>query len=74
MAKKITGRLTDKMRLDWLTRKAWGVAFTCGVAHVPSGRKVGKWRCEVGKDEDGYGETPRRAIDSAMKASRRGEK
>lgn len=58
-------RITDKERLDWITRKAWGVEHTCYQT------KRGKWWCNVGSDEDGYGETPRQAIDAAMKSERR---
>ena len=62
---------TDKERLDWLQRAAWGVAYNF------DRKKAGKYKCHVGEDPgtfiscDGYGETPRQAIDAAMMAEKK---
>lgn len=57
--------VSDRERLDWLTKFAWGVAFNT------DRNTYGKWRCHVGANRDGLGETPRQAIDAAIKAARR---
>ena len=65
-ARRKPGKITDKARLDWLAKTAWGVSMNFDT------KRHGKWKCSVGGDEDGFGETPRQAIDAAMRVGEGG--
>ena len=53
-------RPSDKERLDWLTTNAWTVDLQDDQAQL--------WACTYTGGRTGYGNTPRAAIDAAMKA------
>lgn len=51
--------------MDFLTVVPWGIYMN----DTPG--TTGKWVCKVGGGEDGYGETPRKAIDAAMRKEKK---
>lgn len=60
-------KITDKMRLDFLERSGWdGYGWSCADGDLV--------QTLMYRSATNYGRTPRKAIDAAIRASRRAKK